>query len=350
MSKQTTIRDVAERSGVSTATVSRVLSGTSYPVSAELRRRVQRAAAELDYRPNYYGRGLRKRGAGEVGVIVPNLSNPFYGELLEHVQAACLAADLIPVIHASSGDSELERRLIEHLLARRPSGLLLSPIGDVRALAELVQGRCPVILFDQTVAEGIDWPSVCFDFRAGGELATAHLLETGHRRLALLAPDLSRRSRRLILEGMNRAIVSHRLRDPGLASGRLLEADDVDYDSSRIVDLTHYADRIAARLAAELAEGTAPDGIVAINDLHAASLIVALQARGVQLPESISIIGFDDTSLARFVRPALTTIRQDIQATVDAALELLLTVHAGEEAGRIDLAPRLIERASVMTR
>ncbi len=343
--KQPTIRDVARLSGASIASVSRVLNKRDYPISAELRARIERAAAELDYRPNWHGRSLRQRWTEEVGIIVPNLVNPFYGELLEAAHRACLEAGLFPSIHSSDGDPAQEQELIKGLRQRQAGGLLLSPISGTEMLEQELGNQLPLVLFDQTLGDDRRWPAVQFDFVSGGRLAGEHLLATGHRRIALFSPDFKLSSRRLIREGLMSAIAGAQSRSSHAI------ADLEIFSSTNGGSPTATIDQFALEVAHLLAMNPERvDALVTVNDLLAASLLRALQNLGFHVPGDISLLSFDDTRLASLVEPQLTAVRQDTTSTARLAVELLVAARAGEAVSFRHIVPALIQRDSVSIR
>jgi len=343
--KQPTIRDVARLSGTSIASVSRVLNKKDYPVSAELRARIEKAVAELDYHPNWHGRSLRQRWTEEIGIVVPGLVNPFYGELMEAAHRACLEAGLFPSIHSSDGDPAREQELIRGLLQRQAGGLLLSPTCNSEVLEQELDGHLPLVLFDQTLGDGGRWPAVHFDFVAGGRLAGDHLLATGHRRIALISPDFSLSSRRLIRKGLAAAIArAQSASSQTIADLEIFTAVNV---GSPAATTNQFALEVAHMLAMHPDRF---DALVTVNDLLAASLLHALQTLGFAVPRDISLLSFDNTILASLVKPELTAVHQDATRTAELAVELLVAARAGEAVSFRHIIPTLIQRDSVSIR
>jgi LacI family transcriptional regulator len=183
--RKPTVHDVATRCGVSTATVSRVLSHADYPVSEALRRQVLTAAEELHYTPNLFGKYLKTSKSRDLGVIIPNIANPYYAVLLQGIYDVALKAEYHVILCNAYRDAKQETKSIRALLAKQVGGILLASINpDQTAVEEAVRYGCPVVAMEQAV------PAPCiqvgFDYRQGGYLATQHLVDHGHRRIGFI--------------------------------------------------------------------------------------------------------------------------------------------------------------------
>lgn len=338
--RRVTITDIAREAKASTATVSRVLNNVDYPIRPELRDAILAVAERLDYRPNIFSQMLKGGENKIVGVIVPSIANPFYSQLVSRLEEHCIRAGYMPIICSSHNSPQLEQSHIETLERQRVAGVLLSTINAagsfVRKLAALT---VPCVLFDQP-NDGYPGSSVAFDFRAGGEMATAHLIANGHRRIAFASPAVDRGSRKLIYEGYKDALRKNRIR---LTMERVVFVAEEgggeagDYECGRV---------LAARI---LEAGYLPDAIVAVNDITAIGIMNALAERGIQVPADVSVIGFDDIAFSSMVTPALTTIRQSTDKTAELAAGIIF-----ERIGKPDrksvhavVEPELVERASV---
>ena len=175
--RKCTIVDVARAAGTSTATVSRILSGSDYPISAQLRKKVMQVAQDLNYKPNLIGKMLQSGvGEKEIGVVLPSIVNPFYGSLMSAVEEECVQRSYVPILCLSQNSSRLESQHIEMLGQKQVSGILLSCMHMDEALMDKLRRlEIPCVLFDQTYEE---YPglNVGFDFYQGGLLATRYLI------------------------------------------------------------------------------------------------------------------------------------------------------------------------------
>lgn len=328
-----TIREVSLLARVSPATVSRVLNGTAR-VSEATRTRVLDAVRQLDYRPNALARGLATNRSGGFGITVNQVASPYFGAFIYGVEEVARAAGIHLMVSSGFADAKLERESIEFLLSRRCDGLVVQAEGlSDEYLVELVRRGSPaVVVFGRYVAEIADACVAC-DNVLGGTLATRLLLENGHRHIGHVTGPLAWPDARDRLEGYHRA----------------LAAAGIAYDERYVFESTFYEEGgalAALRLFERAPELTA---IFLSNDQMAAGAMRALRELGKSIPEEISIVGYDDVFLARYLTPGLTTIRQPLLDMGRTAARLLLE-RLGERKGkevvhRFD--PELIERQSV---
>ena len=184
MSKQATIRDVAKLAGVSLATVSRVLNDSDYPVREELRQKVKAAIEELNYIPNGAARALRRDTSKDIGLVIPNVSNPFYLQTMLGINDVLAKNDCSMILCNTLWDVEQERSCLRQLYERQTKGVILSSVdesGDV--VAEYSRKGMRFVLLDQKLT-GVESTGISFDSRAGARMAVEHLISMGHRRIA----------------------------------------------------------------------------------------------------------------------------------------------------------------------
>lgn len=283
-----TIQDVAARAGVSTATVSRVFSGAD-AVAPDTRRRVQAAAEELDYRPSGVARALRRQATATLGLIVTDITNPFYPEIVRGVEDAARRRGYSLLLCNTVADPAREADCLDLMVERRVDGLLVAAGGLARRQgATLVDFPVPVVLVNaQAPAPGLS--AVACDDRAGGRMATEHLRGCGHRRIVYIAgpPEAAEASQRLeaVREAADRDLL-------------VVEGDGHFQGGER-----------ALRQALEVL--APPFGVAAHNDLSAVGALRALSSAGIGVPDPVGVVGFDDIALSAFVHPRLTTIAQD---------------------------------------
>ncbi len=289
----TTIGDVARRAGVSTATVSRVLTGQGR-ARPETRDRVIAAARDLGYRPSGVARSLRQRATRTIGLIVTDIENPFFPQLVRAVEDAARELGYAILLCNADDDPERESGYLELLVDRWVDGVVIaaSSLGG-RHREWLADAPLPIVLVN-SAERGLGLSTVASDNRAGGALAASHLLELGHRRFAILAapprnidgPDRLAGARTAIAAaGVADDAVRVAVGDAGVAGGE--------------------------RAAAEaLAADPQLSAIVAYNDLMAIGAMRAVRAAGRRVPADVSVVGFDDVDLAGYVDPPLTTIAQ----------------------------------------
>lgn len=325
-----TLRDVARASGCSVATVSRVLAGTR-PVGPETARRVREAAEALGYRPNQAARALRSRSTGTVGLVLPQITNPFYPALVRELTHALHAEGRAVLLADCDDDPTAEAEYIDDLLSRRVDALLVIPADERRSrdAVAAAAARVPLVLMDRGCGPGIA-DSVGVDNAAGMALVLGHLAATGRRRVCYLGADgtASAAAERRAAYAAGAAVL-----DPG-APGRIaLGGFSVEW----------------GRAAVDLVWDARPDALVCANDLIAVGALQRLQQLGADVPGEVAVTGFDDIPMAALAAPGITTVRQPVAELAAEATQLLGRRLAGRGEGpqrAIRLAPELVVRES----
>ena len=345
--RRITISDVAKKAGVSIATVSRVLNGTDYPVKDSLRKAVLRAAEQMNYTPNFFGRSLKSGKSNDIGVILPSMINPFYSEVIAGTEKECRDAGYNPIFCSSNNEPEKELEQIRLMRKKCVEGLLISTINaDSGPLRRYIMGNSNVVLFDQP-AEGLSCGSVGYDFTLAGALAAHYLTGKDHRRIAFLSPPLDRPSRRAIFKGFRRALEES---DVGFRPEDLI----VLPSETALDEKGNYEFENGHRLARAFLKMHCPaTAAVAINDITAFGVIQELLRSGRRVPGDISVMGFDNINFSAMVNPALTTVSQPSFEMGRLAARVLIgglqKADRREAAEHILLKPEVIERESVCT-
>ena len=300
-----TIHDVAKLAGVSTASVSRALSGAR-PVRADVEARVRRAAQELGYAPDEVGRSLRRRETRTVGLVVADIANPFFSALVQAVAAALRAAGLGLLLADASEDPELELESVRLLLARRVDALIITPCHRQRSRAAVLEAsrRIRTVQLDRFASAAADYIGMDHD-RAVRDVLQ-HLSATGRTRPAMIAsdPHVSTAWERQSSYLRRSAVVDVK------APGRLL-VGTFSFD---------WGQQAAAELLGRWPE---TDSIVCANDLIALGAIEWMTRSGVKVPRDVAVVGFDDTIFATLKEPSLTTVRQPLAEMAQAAVDLV---------------------------
>lgn len=285
-----TIIDVAKRAGVSKSLVSLVLRGEGPPlVSEERRALVLRVIAELGYRPNGVARRLVQQRTGLLGVLVSDLRNPFFAELAESVDAEAARQGFRAVLAAGHRDDEREQVVVNDFLESRVEAMvLLSPTLSAAAITRTA-GVVPVVVEGRPNFRSARVDLVGTDDALGAELAVSHLVELGHQRIAHIA-GITAAARR---KGYERSMSIHGLGE----QIEIIECDETDtsgYEAAfRLLNSPHR-----------------PTAIFAVNDIVALSALAAADDLGIVVPQELSVVGFDDTYLARLRGVGLTTVAQ----------------------------------------
>ncbi|HEX7172572.1 MAG TPA: LacI family DNA-binding transcriptional regulator [Candidatus Limnocylindria bacterium] len=330
MSARATIADVAHRSGVSTATVSRVLSG-SVPARAATRERVLAAARELDYRPSAIARALKRSETLTIGLLITDIGNPFFPQVVRAVEDEAHRRGYGVVLCNAADDPERELTYLDLLIERRVDGLIVASARTTRRHADrLAQVPMPVVLVNAEAPAG-PLPSVTVAHRLGAQLAAGHLLGLGHRRIGHIA-------------GPSAQAAAARLRHAGVTDA--LRAAGIDAASLVVAEGDEHVDGGARATEQLLAEDPRPTGIVGYNDLSAIGALRAIRTAGLRVPEDVSVVGFDDIELAAWTDPPLTTVRQPTEALGRWAVEHLTAGGPRGEPIHVVLEPTLVVRSS----
>jgi LacI family transcriptional regulator len=304
-----TIVDVAGRSGVSKSTVSNVIRGAAN-VSEETRKRVLAAVDELGYRPNALARQLVQQRTSTIGVVVGDLTNPIYSELVKLLERHALGLGYTTMVSNTDGHPEREAARIEALLERRVAGIaMLQFSGDRSVIDDLHAEGVPV-----TVISCFEERSDCVtvDESKGLGIAVRHLAELGHERLAYVTSPL-------VEEHTNRARHESFLRECKRAGCEETTILTLDVEAV----LAHDADA-TRELALLLDSGRRPTGFAAANDIAAIALIEAVERLGARVPQDVSVVGFDGINLGGLSRIGLTTVAQPREQMAETGMQLLM--------------------------
>jgi LacI family transcriptional regulator len=324
-----TVVDVARVAGVSVGTVSNVLSGIKY-VRPETKANVEQAVKDLGFRPNRIAGWLRGRRTRSIGVVVPDVSNPFFAELLRGAEDVFAKAGFVTAIGNSDNDPIKEERYLRDCHERQLEGLLLVVAsGDHGHHISNLASEVATVLVDRTIEA---WPgdSVCGDNVGGMRLAVDHLTSLGHRKIAFIGGDAAISTgwerRQAFVDGIG----AHRLDPAALSEGAFT------IESGRHQALTLLRD------------GVRFTAICAANDQLALGALLAAKEVGISVPDQLSIIGYDDITYAQLSSPALTTVRQSGHDMGQEAARLLMGRITGARKRSVHklLDPTLVVRST----
>lgn len=326
--RPTTITDVAAAAGVSPMTVSRVLNGRG-GAGEETRQRVIEAAQSLNYRPNAFAKSLKNDRSNTVGIVVPDIVNPFFPEIIRGAELVARPAGYTLLCCNVVEDPDREAEVLGMLLDKRVDGVIIcSARLDEKRLMEAIEPHRAVVLVNRSATKRAAG-TIEVDYRAGVEAIVTRLIEQGRRNFAFAAGPASSHGGRRRREGVEAALSRH---------GLLLKLDAPC--TPDIEGGTAIAGRIAA-LATEI------DAVICYNDLIALGLMKELMAAGVAVPGKVAIAGCDDIPAASLVSPPLTTLRVAKQDLGEMAMRMLLDRIAGRNAQqRIVIEPDLMLRAT----
>ena len=329
--KKATIKDIAEMAGVSRATVSRVLSNPSV-VSRPRQEAVRRAIKDLSYRPNPIARGLSTGRLPCLHVLISDIRNPFYAEMARGVEDVARNNGYAVVFGNTDDCPERELQYLAHTNELRFAGvIMMSAVGKVDLKKALRELNRPVVLANRLVP-GMEADAVILNNERGAYHATKYLIGLGHRKICHLAGLRYSSASAERQRGFVRAIKEAGLDIP---QGSVFSGD-LRVDSG---------EALGRRL---VKEGLKCTAIFAANDLMAIGLISAFEGEGIEVPEDVSVVGFDDIDYARLPRVQLTTVKQPSYEMGRAALQMLLERIRGESSAfrTIRFEPELVERGT----
>lgn len=323
-----TVKDVARDAGVSLGTVSRVLAKNA-TVNEAIRLRVEEVIEKLGYSPSSLGRSLRLNKSDIIGLVIPDITNPFFADLAKHLEVLASAAGYSVLLANTHDDPEAEKTQIQSLLGRVPAGIVIAPVSNSLVGERLSKGLVCVTIDRPLAGHSL----VSVDNIEGGRMAAEHLLELGHIRIGYIGGpstiDVSLQRLRGFREEI--AMAAERF-------GRDVEFTVVegqfDYKSG---------EEMGRRLLSVPVERR-PTAIATANDQQAIGLLRCSRDMGIRVPEDLSIVGFDDIPLASLVLPRLTTIRQPVQEIAEIAIRAVLG--RGAINGPILLPPSVVVRES----
>ncbi len=341
-----TITDIAQKAGVSVATVSRVLSNSNYPVSTAVREKVNYWADELNYEPNLYGKLLKGGNSKDIGIVLPSFSNPFFSSLMLSIEKHCRKNDLVPIFCNSAHDPQIEAFHIDRLRRSRVRGILLSSTStDCANIKKATQQGAKIILLDQQF-DDFSCDCVAYDFFSAGKMAVDYLVSKGHKKIAFLSPPILFYSRKSLWNGIKTRMCHY----------------DLCCDESCLMTIEHSVLEMnnralwpAQKQSLEKLMQAQKDctAVIAVNDLVAIEFMRFLRETNRSVPGDISIISFDDIDLCDCQSPPLTSISQNTDDMGSMVIQAILTqenspVNANMHTTRqLALSPVLVERESV---
>jgi LacI family transcriptional regulator len=329
-----TIKDVAAKAGVSTATVSHVVNG-SRAVSAETKKKVKAAIKALKYRPDGIARSLRVSQTGTIAVLISDVTNPFFADFVRGVEdAAHERGERYNLLLCNTEESAAnERRALDLVLERRIDGIVMAPAGGNEAmLADLTAGGLPLVFGDRKL-KGVAADTVVVDNAAAAGEMVRHLVSLGHRRIGLLQAELSSSAIHERAAGFREALA---------AAGLPLDPRHVASSASTIA-----AAEAAGRVL--LDQQPRPDAVFCTNNFMTLGMMQAVIDRGLSCPEDVAVAGFDDFPWAAAFRPRLTAVAQPAYEIGREAATLLFDRISGRRTGapvEMVLKARLVVRDS----
>lgn len=334
-----TIREVARQAKVSVGTVSNVLAGSA-TVRAELRRRVEEAMRGLDYHPNQIARSLKTRQTKTLGMVISDITNPFFPQVVRGAEDAAIASGYLLITLNTDDNPERERQALSMLRAQKVDGLLLTVAAsrdDMNHVEQFRDSGLPIVCIDREVPN-VPLDLVCADNARGAKMCMQHLLSRGHRRIGYLSGSVGLFTAVTRLGGFNQA-----LSEAGIpADPNLVRHGDFRFESGY-------------RLAKEmLLEHDPPTALFASNAMMGFGALKAIHELCLRCPEDVALAMFDDVPFGDVIQPRLTVVAQPAYEMGKVGAQLLIARLEGREAGTDPiyrmLVPELLVRESTIAR
>ena len=333
---RTTLKSVADELGISVSVVSRVLSGqgSKYGISKATQEAVAKIAGRLRFKPNQLARGLRLAKTLTLGLVIPDISNPFFAGVAYQIETIARDAGYSIILCDSLENEDVEREVLGVLQSRMVDGLIVAPVGKTHDhLASIDQSQCPVVLVDRYFPES-KIPFVTSDNFGGALQATRHLLENGHRNIAFFQGSPSAQSSMERARGFRTALAEFGIR----FTKRHVLGNAFNWESGYVA---------AQQL---LRRRPRPTAVFLANNQIALGTLVALKEKGVRVPEDISLVAFDDEPFFAHLAPPLSTVAQNVSEIGHHAIEMLQALMKGLSSlsvSGITVPTRLVLRGSV---
>lgn len=331
-----TLEDIANKVGVSTTTVSRVLTGQSnrYRISDRTRELVSNTASELGYLPNQLARGLRTKRTNTIGLIIPDISNPFFSTIARNIEILARKVGISIILSDSQEDTQLEIESLRILQARNVDGLIICPVGEESAhLLNIVRNGLPVVIVDRYFPD-INCPHVVSDNYQGALDAVSHFFEMEHKRVAFIQGRV------------NTSVNNDRVR--GYRDAHKLH--NIPVDESLIVGDSFGKRNGYSSAKILLKKNPPPTAIFLASNLISLGAMSAIHEENLKIPDDISIIAFDDQPYSDYLATPMTTVNQQTAEAGEISFKLLLSQIEDEQyksVERIVLPTTLIFRKSV---
>jgi len=305
-----TIKEVARLANVSVGTVSHVISG-SVPVSDQLRRRVTEAIRALDYHPNHIARSLKTSRTRILGIVVPDMTIPFFPQVIRGAEAAARKRNYYLVAVNSDDSSNRQREVLSLLRSQRVDGILLvvaAGQGSITQITQIRQSGIPVVCLDR-LPENISIDSVCVDDCAAADMGVSHLISMGHQRIAILTGPLTLKNEQDRLQGYNNALTR-----AGLA-----------VDATLIWEANFHQEEITRICGEHLRDAQRrPAALFSTNGVTGLGVLKALHVCGLNTPDEIAFATFDELTIEEVFRPAITTVVQPAYDIGHRATDILI--------------------------
>jgi len=335
-SNRATLKQISDDLGFSMSTISRVLNGkaSKYRISKKTETIILDAAREINFTPNQLARGLRLQKTQTIGLVIPDISNPFFSSIARSVEIEARKKDYSIVLCDSQDNTFIEKDSINVLMSRKVDGFVICPIGEgSKHIAQVIENNIPLVIIDRQLP-GLNCSSVITDNYNGALEAVDFLIELGHKKIACIQGLINSTVNKDRVKGYKDALKKHNIR----------------FDSSSLLGDSFGKQNgyLGAKLL--LSKASKPTAIFCLSNLIAMGAMEAIMQEGLQIPEDISLLSFDDHPYSEFLSPPMTTIAQQNTNMGKIAVKILFDqINSSEPVKPLEvkLPTKLIIRRSV---
>lgn len=318
MQKKATLTTLSKDLGISVGTISRILNGKAkaYRISDKTIKQVLEHAEKIGYSPNLLARGLRSSKTMMLGLIIPDISNPFFAQLAKQIERTASQFNYTLVFIDSDESIGEEKRHLKNLLARKVDGIIVAPVGiEFEHFAEVKRQEIPIVMVDR-YATGINIPYFATDNYWGAKTVTNYLIEKGHKRIALIKGDDQMITVKERLRGYLDALKENQIKaEPQLVLGNGFNVSDGTESAMALLDMKEP-----------------PTAIFAMSNQIGLGVLEAMSVRKLKIPDEISLVVYDDQPYAAHIQPPLSTVKQDINQIGKCAVEGILSLIENPES------------------
>jgi LacI family transcriptional regulator len=302
-----TIKDIAKEANVSVTTVSRVLNNKP-DVGDDTRAKILKIIDEMNYNPNSVARGLVMQKTHTIGLIIPDISNPFFPQIVRAVEDKAQELGYSVILFNTDNHLERERKAVELFKSKQLDGLIVSlSLGNEKILKDLKAANFPVVQIDRSVLDHL-YPLISIDNKKSAYQMVEYMIKKGYKKIAHITGDLNTTTARDRLAGYKKALKDY----------------EIKINKDYIVEGEYTQNSAYQAMKSLLSLENRPKAIFAANDLSAAGIYKALFEAGLKIPEDIAVAGHDDINLASLLKPELTTMRQPKYEMGERAVTILL--------------------------
>lgn len=326
-----TLKELAEKIGLSRTTVSRVMSGNAdkYRISAATVKKVKEAAAQYGLVPNQVAKNLRLQRTDTIGLMIPDVANPFFANLASVIERELRKQGKMIFLCSTNEDTALEHEILSMMLGRQTDGLLVAPVGLAGTHFKPLEDK-PIIFIDRYFSD-LTIPHVSTDNEQGAYAATKYLLDRGHRHIACIQGLVNTVCNQERIQGIRRAMQSQ-----------------LDISQVNIIGNGFTIENGFRSMEQLIRSDERPSAVFTLSNQIAIGALEAIQENGLRVPEDISLISFDEQPYFKLTATPITTVRQPVTQIAQNAVQMLMEVMQGNEVSSLKIEAQIVKRQSVL--